>query len=42
LRLSPVAIAGPRIVAAYYRSRFGTEAISTAECIALREALETK
>jgi Transglutaminase-like superfamily/TgpA N-terminal domain len=41
-RPSPAAIAGPRIVAAYYRSRFGSEAISTAECIALHEALDTE
>jgi len=36
-----LAAAGPRIVAAYYRARFGGEAPSGAEQLALREALES-
>jgi hypothetical protein len=36
-----LAAAGPPIVTAYYRARFGGEALSRGERIALREALQT-
>jgi len=39
--LRALAAAGPPIVAAYYRARFGGVALSAAERVALREALQT-